>query len=396
MCTCELYDYRTHSTVNETVEASDSNSCESTCRERYLYNDPHYNGYKFTTNYDDSKIWGRTYVGVDLNISRRGVRYNLKSYGYKQSQPAWDRTKDLILYADWDAIYYSCSAGYYLPAASTTCKLCPENHYCSGGKWTYWETQNQGISACSSGETSPAGSSSIFDCKYVPPATTTPSGGGGSTSTTTTCTKVKCSAGSYLNGSTCTVCEVGYKCPGVEACPDGVQGREACPTGYTSSAGASTCHHCEGWILTNTNELNANWAPYEKQKWIYYDENGDQVFGKWIRTDPLIDSSTCSPRQPAIDEWYYIQPSGIERLGWICDSDKKWYFLENRDYHPNNKTDGNMLYGGEDGGNTGTAGRSIPYKGQETTFIFDASGACIAGPGCNEACTPDYDTNGNP
>ena len=56
---------------------------------------------------------------------------------------------------------YTCNAGYYLPADGIECVICPANHICSGGTYTYNETVTQGIVACD-GCYSPTGSTVCY------------------------------------------------------------------------------------------------------------------------------------------------------------------------------------------------------------------------------------------
>ena len=57
-----------------------------------------------------------------------------------------------------------CDAGKYLAAHGYECSTCPVNNYCSGGTYTYSENTQQGITACSTGYSAPAGSSSSSAC----------------------------------------------------------------------------------------------------------------------------------------------------------------------------------------------------------------------------------------
>ena len=56
--------------------------------------------------------------------------------------------------AVFDPITYVCPAGYYLPAGTDWvndfegCRICPLNHYCTGGTYSFKETDDQGIVAC--------------------------------------------------------------------------------------------------------------------------------------------------------------------------------------------------------------------------------------------------------
>ena len=60
-----------------------------------------------------------------------------------------------------DAVYtpnaHECSRGYYMPANTDGCVVCPENNYCPGGIYTFNETITQGITACPDGMFAPVG-----------------------------------------------------------------------------------------------------------------------------------------------------------------------------------------------------------------------------------------------
>lgn len=43
---------------------------------------------------------------------------------------------------------HECASGYYMPANTDGCVVCPENNYCPGGTYTFNETVVQGIAAC--------------------------------------------------------------------------------------------------------------------------------------------------------------------------------------------------------------------------------------------------------
>ena len=43
---------------------------------------------------------------------------------------------------------HNCAPGYYLPAYTDECIICPRNNKCVGGTYTFNETETQGIEAC--------------------------------------------------------------------------------------------------------------------------------------------------------------------------------------------------------------------------------------------------------
>lgn len=61
----------------------------------------------------------------------------------------------------------TCEPGKYLPEGAKECVVCPENSYCSGGKYKIAREYDQGIEQCESELKSPAGASSINDCGHI-------------------------------------------------------------------------------------------------------------------------------------------------------------------------------------------------------------------------------------
>ena len=61
----------------------------------------------------------------------------------------------------------SCDAGYYLPAGTTECAICPANSYCAGGEYEKSETTDSGIALCQSGLIAPAGMWQAEQCGHA-------------------------------------------------------------------------------------------------------------------------------------------------------------------------------------------------------------------------------------
>ena len=136
----------------------------------------------------------------------------------------------------------ACAAGTYSTGGASSCTTCTAGYYCPGGTNRV---------ACPSGYTSAAGATAQNKCyisvaagKYIASAnssTQTSCAAGtykaahtvnyGSTSSCS-----DCAAGTYSTGgaASCTTCTAGYYCPGGT-------NRIQCSSGYTSSAGASSC-----------------------------------------------------------------------------------------------------------------------------------------------------------
>ena len=64
----------------------------------------------------------------------------------------------------YEDIIYTCERGYYLPRTSETCVICPANHFCPGGEYTYSETDDVGINACPDGASAPTGMWDASQC----------------------------------------------------------------------------------------------------------------------------------------------------------------------------------------------------------------------------------------
>ena len=98
-----------------------------------------------------------------------------------------------------------CSAGYYLPANSTTCTICPAGSYCPGGSFDpVATTSNRGITSC------PAASGSYLDT-YTDMQTWVKSACSDSTSSNTSIIKAVITSWDTKKGqSTITGCSVDY------------------------------------------------------------------------------------------------------------------------------------------------------------------------------------------
>ena len=59
--------------------------------------------------------------------------------------------------ARFTANEHTCAPGYYLPANTDGCVVCPADSYCPGGTYAFNETTTQGINACATGLYAPTG-----------------------------------------------------------------------------------------------------------------------------------------------------------------------------------------------------------------------------------------------
>ena len=133
---------------------------------------------------------------------------------------------------------YQCNSGYYLPANTDHCVVCPAYYDCNGGTFTFDEIHDQGntfktqvsgniSNGCRIDFLSAGANGANIRAKYIPNTHT-------------------CSAGYYLPAGVdeCTQCPVNNYCLGGtytynETTTQGISGQ--CATGYSSPAGASSC-----------------------------------------------------------------------------------------------------------------------------------------------------------
>ena len=66
------------------------------------------------------------------------------------------------LHAIYEPNQYTCSPGYYLPANTDVCTICPQKNKCVGGTYTFNETISQGIETCQNGMFAPTGSAVCY------------------------------------------------------------------------------------------------------------------------------------------------------------------------------------------------------------------------------------------
>ena len=62
---------------------------------------------------------------------------------------------------------HTCAPGYYMPANTDGCAICPANSYCHGGTYTFNEDQAQGIIACTDGLYAPTGMWESAQCGRI-------------------------------------------------------------------------------------------------------------------------------------------------------------------------------------------------------------------------------------
>ena len=107
----------------------------------------------------------------------------------------------------------------------------------------------------------------------------TATGSAGATSVTSSCSarSYSCSAGNYLNGTSCAQCAAGYACAGgTWTYNGGIQGRITCAAGsYSSGSGATECTYVtKGWYGTGCAADNTRCTGQQICSGAYYCEGG--------------------------------------------------------------------------------------------------------------------------
>ena len=159
-----------------------------------------------------------------------------------------------------DKCYIDVEAGKWLSVAKdSTLESCPSGYYCPGAKVYYGNVG--GKIECPSGYTSGAGATKEGDC-YI----------------TTTAGKWIASA----NATTQTTCPAGSYCPSTNVYYGNTGGKESCPTNYTSVAGATKVGDCYitttagKWIASAnaTTQTNCTGGYYCPSATVYYGNTG--------------------------------------------------------------------------------------------------------------------------
>jgi len=136
----------------------------------------------------------------------------------------------------YEDIVYNCGAGYYLPADSEECIICPKNSYCIGGDYTYSQTESQGNTPCPAGGISELGATNIQDCK----------------------TAIICSAGYYLPANTtqCSLCKENHYCGGGNFnILNQDSGINKCPSELVAPVGMATIDQCGKVLHVGDNKI---------------------------------------------------------------------------------------------------------------------------------------------
>lgn len=158
---------------------------------------------------------------------------------------------------------YNCEPGYYLPANSPGCVICPAGSWCSGNDYVFSETIDQGINACPANTTSNEGSTDASDCSA----------------------DIYCNEGYYLpaNSSTCEICQADHWCSGGDLTPaDTDVGMENCPDGLVAPAGTSDVGGC-GKIMRIDNDV------------LYLTQNRQTTPALAVRLDGVVYYAKTTP-----------------------------------------------------------------------------------------------------
>ncbi len=121
-------------------------------------------GYYLPANIDGctSCLSGHTCSGGNFRFNQnidQGIVYTLPIVENVEKGCSRDLLYNGNLVAEFVPNTHTCSVGYYLPADVDACTQCPANSYSVGGTYSFNENIDQGISACATGYSAPAGSS---------------------------------------------------------------------------------------------------------------------------------------------------------------------------------------------------------------------------------------------
>ena len=98
----------------------------------------------------------------------QGINYNFpfsQNINYGCTYPLAISNKNF--FATYAPNEHTCAPGYYLPANTDGCVICPANSYCPGGTYTFDETTTQGIETCPNSWYAPRGMSSVDQCGRI-------------------------------------------------------------------------------------------------------------------------------------------------------------------------------------------------------------------------------------
>ncbi len=159
---------------------------------------------------------------------------------------------------------YECFSGEFLPANTLGCRTCPIDYSCTGGVFNFKKNENQGLNnpnlfVNNLTNTCAANAPHEIIAIFEPNSHT-------------------CSAGYYLPAGVdvCTICPANNICSGGTYTFNETidQGIEPCATGYSSTAGSSSC---------TANTISITWADASAED-IAANDAGSVTYGGDIRT----------------------------------------------------------------------------------------------------------------
>ena len=338
------------------ISANDESTCSTQCKNRNCK-------YTFT-----GESFSSSNIVVQLEHAYPSKRYEIKEYNLSTNYN-FENTANVTLYADWQE-KATCPYGTTMVAGAgtdnpTCCANCTSVAHGSCSLELGPNNTCKYNTSCDSGYTlvAGAGTNSPVCCPSCPDM-----GGHG------TCTV-------SLENSTCkyaTSCNPGYK---------------------LSNNGTvnATCTRCPGWLLTNPGpSVLGSIEKAQGQEWAFMTSSDKRLKNgwAWVSGDIYSNQITTDSNQNGVcdtgstnsEGWFYLNPDGIMKKGWVCDG-TYWYYLWtglatglNRDY-PEGELSGRMV------------ANSTNMDLNGTKYSFDKDGHCTQN--CGWACTDEYKVTKN-
>ena len=193
---------------------------------------------------------------------------------------------------------FTCASGYFLPANSYNCAICPNGYTCNGGTYVFNSTKAQGLTrnantyvSSNTNNTCSANLGLVLNAIFIPKV-------------------YDCNPGYYLPANTdgCEICLVNNYCAGgtYSFNEEEDQGISECPSGKFSPAGAAICYEHKLHVGNESLYLRASKRTTPSLNVGY----GNEVFYANMTTTPTYMTSGST---------HYFKTIYNEQVYYICD-----------------------------------------------------------------------------